>query len=220
MIVYLHSYEDRHAGRTFSRHVGLDVRHVSVPEHIDPEDIAAAVVGSFEEEERSAPQGLIDLLVINAKGGPGRIRLSAGEGDEFDINERLAAAFASGFAPLLKRRERGGQGVEIHGCGAAGGSTDPLTGEVQDPHVGLRFLYKLARSFDARVRASADPNGHAADEEFESSLAEALPSDDPDWEGHARVLRDLTLDRGAGITSRVEWMCGKFDRTRPAVESF
>src|SRR5688500_10002480 len=115
MIVYLHSFEDRYAGQTFGRHIGMDVRHINAPESAELEDIAGAVVAGLKEDERAAPEGLIDLLVIIASGGLGFFTLSGKPKDEaFWINEHSDEQFASLFAPLLKPWKHLGEGVEIH----------------------------------------------------------------------------------------------------------
>ena len=205
MIVYLHPNDARYAGRTFSRHIGMDVRHVILPEEIALEDVAGAVVASFEEDERSAPEGTVDSLVIFAEGGPGWICLTASDGDEENITKANAAKFAGPFAKLLKPSNRNGQGVEIHGCGPAAAAVDQFDGELEDADAGLRFLYELAAEFGCRVLASADPDLSEFDEAYTDSLVEAQPDDDdPDWEGHVRILRDAVFERGSALSSRVE----------------
>lgn len=206
MIIYIHPKDDRYAGKTFSRHIGLDVRHVMLPKFLGPQDVASRVVESFNEDERGEPDGRIDLLVIFADGGPGWIRLTDfGVDGEDKIDEREAARFAEPFSELMKPSREGGLGVEIHGCGAAAPAIDPYTGEMEDATVGLRFLYELAMGFNCTVRASGDPNLRELDDSYTDSLVEAHPEyDDPDWEGHVRVVRDGRFALGHVLKAKVE----------------
>jgi hypothetical protein len=209
MIVYLHSFKDRYAGRTFSRHIGMDIRHINVPDSTELKDIADVMVAGLNEEEQAAPEGLIDLLVIVAPGGPGFFTLSGEPQDEaFWIDEHSAETFAIPFARLLKPRNFLGEGVEIHGCGPGAAKIDPWTGEASDPDSGHRFLMKLAGFFAHRVKASADAGLTGVDEDYEDSLLEAAPSTDVDGEAEIRIVRDVGSDAGSGAASRLEAMCG------------
>ena len=209
MIVYLHPFDNRYAGRTFGRHIGMDVRHVIVPESAELKDIASVVVAGLKEEERAASNGLIDLLVILAPGGPGYFTLSGKPQDEvFWITEHTAEQFAGPFASLLKPLNHRGQGVEIHGCGPGAAEIDPLTGEAADPESGHRFIMKLAGFFAHQVKASADAWLTLVDEDYEDSLLEAAPSADGDGEFEIRVVRDMLSGAGFGTASRLEAMCG------------
>ena len=225
MILYLHPYIIRYAGQTFGRHIGLDVRDVhllqgGIPKDGPSADIAEAVVRHFEDDESRSPDGLIDLLVIVADGGPGYMKLSGGEhDDQYLIDVHNAEEFAAPFARLLKPRSHGGEGVEIHACGIAGPSRHPVTGEVEDAELGLRFVARLAVAFGQRVLASGDPALVEIDELFEDSLVEAQPSEDQDGDGDVRVLRDVTFAMGSGRPSRIESFMGD-TAARSAVERY
>jgi hypothetical protein len=205
MIVYLHSFDSRYAGRTFGRHIGMDVRHISVPELTDPKQIADVVVAGLKEEERSAPEGSIDLLVIVSDGGPGYFTLSGGLEDEyFWIDEERVGHFAKPFAPLLRSEKDLGEGVEIHGCCPAAAEIDIATGKASDPEAGRRFVGTLASTFGHRVKASADSGLAGIDEDYEDSLVEAWPSTDVAGEAEIRIVRDMGSVVGFGTSSRIE----------------
>jgi hypothetical protein len=208
MIIYLHSFKDRYAGRTFSRHIGMDIRHINVPDSTELKDIADVMVAGLKEEEQAAPEGLIDLLVIVAPGGPGFFTLSGEPQDEaLWIDEHSAETFASPFARLLKPKNFLGEGVEIHGCGPGAPEIDPYSGEAVDANSGYRFIGKLAGLFAHRVKASADEGLVGVDEDYEDSLVEAEPSPDLDGETEIRIVRDMRSDAGFGAASRLEAMC-------------
>ena len=209
MIVYLHSSDSRYAGRTFGRHIGMDVRHVAVPEWTEPEDVAGVVVAELNEEGGSSPEAAVDLLVIVADGGAGYFTLSGEPDDEyFWIDRERAGQFAAPFASLLKPKNELGQGVEIHGCSPAAAEIDLLTGKVIRPDDGRRFLGVLAAAFGHQVKASADAGPGGLDENYEDSLVEARPSDVVDGETEIRVVRDMGSNVGFGTASRLEGMFG------------
>lgn len=205
MIVYLYPNKSQYAGRTFGRHIGLDVRHVQLPEFVEPADVAEVFVESLDEDERAAANGSVDALVIVADGGPGWIKLSGGQNDEqLVIDEHNALDFASRFARFLKSARDGGEGVEIHACSPAAPLLNEITGEIEDEKVGVDFLAVLAAAFGQRVVASADPHVNGIDEDFEDSRVEAEPVDAGEAEVTVRVIRDVNFDRGSPVLSRVE----------------
>lgn len=118
----------------------------------------------------------ITLLVIEARCSPGRIHLSGS-----DVYEKNADAFASPFAAMLKPLTMGGEGVEIRGGYVASGSVDPRTLREDDPYLGIRFLYQLARAFGHRVKADARPEFGDSEGSFETGSIVAVPSEDTGW---------------------------------------
>lgn len=206
MIVYIHSHDISDAGRAFGRHSGRDVRHVVVSEDTRPADVAARVREAFNDEERASREGLIDLLVINAHGSPGVIHIGGIEVDTNDVNIDNAEIFAQPFASLMKPTRNGGQGVEVHGCGVAAGSIDPLTGETEDGEIGFRFVYALACAFGINVKASGSPQVSDSQGLFEDSLVEAFPSDDEDWNTHVFAVNDTDSVHEGGTWTRIEAM--------------
>jgi len=220
MIVYIHSYDVADAGRTFGRHLGREVKHVVVPESTQVSDVARLVLSSFTVEERSSAAGSIDLLILNSHGSPGVLHLGGIEDDAFDLHIGNAAAFAEPFARFLKSGRSGGQGVEIHGCGVAGGSlmrgcNGEVTDEIDDPHIGFRFLYALACGFESRVMASASPQVSDYDGFFEDTLICASPDsvvvtpdedDSDDWNGHVFQVPESPLLHEGGVGTRIRAM--------------
>lgn len=196
------------------RHDGRDVRHVVVPAHTSVRSIAIGVLGVLTDEERATPNGSVDMLLFNSHGGPGIIHI--GEG----ITHHNVATLGELTGPLLKPIVEGGEGIEIHCCEVAAGSTEcellyPSTSqghamtrsilhsrsharsEVSSPDeqnsIGVRFLYAMACSFDIRVRASLHrqvPDWYGF---FEGSIVEALPDTDIDWHSHVRQVMHSPL---------------------------
>jgi hypothetical protein len=188
VILYLHASGLVDTGRTFGRHRGeRDVRHIVVPEDTRVSDIAPMVLASFSSEEQSAPGHIIELLMINSHGSPGRLHLCGTSDEATDIFEGNASQFATPFRPWLRPLSEGGQGVEIHGCGICGGHLIPGTDEIDDAEIGFRFVYALACAFNIRVQASA--SAQVADDYglFEDSLVVALPGDDGDLDWHGNL---------------------------------
>lgn len=189
MIVYLSAAGVDDAGRTFGRHLREDIHQIIVPENTSPSRISHIVTQSFREREGGAPAGSINLLVINSHGSPGRIHLGGVTNSETDIDIHNESDLTSVFRPLLKPRDQGGEGVEIHACQIASGSLlrgsdGILTDEVEDAEIGFRFIYALARGFNIRVRTSSSPQVTDYEGYFEDTLIEAEPDDDEDWHEH------------------------------------
>lgn len=199
MIVYLHSVDVSDAGRTFGRHRGQDVLHVQMPT-----DTAVSRAAEVVRSATGIVSGTIDLLVINTHCSPGRIHLSGVEDDTYDVSEQNVELFAPPFAPMLKPADQGGQGVEIHGCYVAAGSVDPRTGEIDDPDLGLRFLYLLACGFRHQVMGTASPQVSDSAGLFEDDVVIAMPDSDPDWHGHLCRSSDPRISHRSSIETRID----------------
>ncbi|MEP6946308.1 MAG: hypothetical protein ABJA02_10350 [Acidobacteriota bacterium] len=198
MYIYVHSEDIADAGRTFSRHTGLDVRHVIVPGGLSVRQVAAAVLRILTDEERASPNEIVDLLLFNGHGSPGTIYI--GEG----IDEHNVSNFADFLRHLLKPIGSGGEGIEVHCCQVAAGlrsepsyqrtcGSDDASGAEDLNSIGVRFIYAMARDFAIRVRASLDLQIADRYGFFEGSMVEALPGEGTDWHGHVRQLTSSPL---------------------------
>ncbi len=212
MIIYLEAYEIPEAGATFGRHSGREVRHIILPEGTAPHQIGEIVSRSFSESESSSLSGTVDLLVINSHGSPGRLHLGGVTDSENDIDIHNYERLTSVFRPLLKPRDQGGEGVEIHACQVAAGSLIDGCGhdecgsiepeEIADPEFGFRFVFALACGFNNRVRASVNSQVADIDGLIEGVVVEARPDDDVDFHGHVVQLVDPRLSHSA---DSVQW---------------
>jgi hypothetical protein len=209
MIVYLHSSDAITGGRTLARHGSEDVWSVQIPPNT-PVSRAAEVVRSAGGDIR----GAIDLLVIDSHCSPGRIHLGGEADDTFDITERNAGLFAQPFASMFKPADKGGRGVEILGSYVAAASVDSRTGEIDDPDLGVRFLYTLACGFLQRVTGYASPQTSDAEGTFDGVVV-AMPDSDPDWYSYLSRNSDRGVSHGGDFGTRMDTFFTSLARQAP-----